>query len=171
MRRGPTCERAKRLLYSTNVYGLAGIIAYDRKDLDVARTNLEKALEISSAQLRRRLVSRPHPRRRGALACVRRSLREGRTSAIAPTRTSRETTSPAPRRSSQPNETRAEQIATARATIDESLRQEALSAYNAAFGFVRAQEVDRARPLLELARQHQDLKARADELLAYVNRQ
>ena len=57
-----------------------------------------------------------------------------------------------------------------RRSIDESLRQEALSAYNAAFGFVRAQDIDRARPLLELARQHQDLKARADELLAYVNR-
>jgi hypothetical protein len=67
-------------------------------------------------------------------------------------------------------EVKAEQMASAQATIDQSVRQEATSAYNAAFGFVRSNEAGRARPWLELARAHADMKARAEELLAFVDR-
>lgn len=48
------------------------------------------------------------------------------------------------------------------------LRQNALSAYNAAYGFIRAAQSDRARPLG--ARRHADVQERADELLASVDR-
>ena len=42
-------EQARTTLYNTNVYGLAGRIAFDRKALDTARPLLEKAVELSDA--------------------------------------------------------------------------------------------------------------------------
>jgi len=40
-------EQARTTLYNTNVYGLAGRIAFDRQALDTARPLLEKAVELS----------------------------------------------------------------------------------------------------------------------------
>ena len=162
-------ETAKQTLYNSDLYTLAGIIAHDRKELDIARPHLEKGLELQARNCTAAwylgLVHAAQERWSGAAdafttaaTCYRLDADDGRRQlALAEALDDTE-------------ETKASQIASARGTIEESMRQEALSAYNAAYGFVRAQAADRARPLLELARQHVDVKVRADELLAYVDR-
>lgn len=161
-------ERAKTLLFNTDVLALAGIIAHDREQYDRARPDLERALEVSSrncpaawylgltnaAQTRWPESSAAFDR---AAACYRLDANDGRNSLAAAEKLDE-------------SDGRAEQIASAQAALDESLRQEALSAYNAAYALVRANDLARARPLLELARQHADVKTRADELLSYIDR-
>jgi hypothetical protein len=162
-------ETAKQTLYNSPLYTLAGIIAYDRQQLDVARPNLEKGRELEARNcIAAWYLGLVHAGKEGwpasadtfsaAATCYRLDADDARRDlANAEALDDRE-------------ETKASQIASARGVIEESMRQEALSAYNAAYGFVRAQTADRARPLLEVARQHADVKGRADELLAYVDR-
>ena len=118
--------------------------------LDIARPLLEKAIELSEANCARRLVPGADAQHAGALAgqaattfeaaetCYRadieraraeqqRGRRRGRRGACAP--------------SARPG----------RASIRNAERQAALSAYNAAFNFVRGGEPDRSRPLLDRA--------------------
>jgi tetratricopeptide (TPR) repeat protein len=162
-------ERAKTLIYNTDVFALAGVIAYDRQQVDAARNDLHRALEISSRNctaawylgLANAAQERWIPSGSAfeqASACYLLDADDGRRSL-------------AQAESLEDSDGRAEQIASARATIEESLRQEALSAYNAGYGLVRAQDSVRARPLLERARQHADVRARADELLTWLDRQ
>jgi hypothetical protein len=161
-------ERAKTLLYNTELFALAGIIAHDRQQFDAARTDLQRSLEISSrncaaawylgltnAAQERWALSGSAFEQAGACYLLdaddaRRSLTQAE--------------------ALEQSDGRAEQVASARAALEESLRQEALSAYNAGYGLVRAQETARARPLLERARQHADVRARADELLTWLDR-
>jgi tetratricopeptide (TPR) repeat protein len=161
-------ERAKTLLYNTELFALAGIIAHDRQQFDAARTDLLRALEISSrncaaawylgltnAAQERWAPSGSAFEQAGACYLLdaddaRRSLTQAE--------------------ALEESDGRVEQIASARAALEESLRQEALSAYNAGYGLVRAQDTARARPLLERARQHADVRARADELLTWLDR-
>ena len=65
---------------------------------------------------------------------------------------------------------RAEQQAKTDAAIGTAERQAALSAYNAAFNFVRGGEPARSRPLLDRAVQHPEVSDRARELRAFVDR-
>lgn len=161
-------ERAKTLLYNTDVFGLAGIIAHDREQYDRARPDLERAIEIearncvaawylgltNAAQTRWPASSAAFER---AAGCYRLDADDSRRSL-------------AQAEALEESDGRAEQIASARAALEESLRQEALSAYNAAYGFVRAEDAARARPFLERARQHAEVRARADELLTWLDR-
>jgi tetratricopeptide (TPR) repeat protein len=163
-------EEAKQTLYSTEVYTLAGIIAYDRQQLDVARPNLEKGVELSArncgaawylglvhaAQERWPLAGATFV---AASGCYRRDADD-----------SRRTLAGAQAATTLSEQAKAEQIAAAQAAIDESVRQEGLAAYNAAFGFVRANQAADARPWLDLALKHDEVKARAEELLEFVNR-
>jgi tetratricopeptide (TPR) repeat protein len=165
-------ETAKQTLYNADLYTLAGVIAYDRQQLEVARPHLEKGLELQprncTAAWYLGLVHAAQERwpEAGdtfttASSCYRLDADDGRRQL---------TEAEALEATEEGAEARASQIAAARAAIDESTRQEALSAYNAAYGFVRAQQIERARPLLAAARQHADVKVRADELIAYVDR-
>jgi tetratricopeptide (TPR) repeat protein len=160
--------RAKTMLYSTEVFALSGIIAHDRQQFDVARPDLQRALEINprnctagwylgltdAAQERWPASGAAFER---AAACYRLDAEDARQS-LARAETLEE------------SDGRTEQIASARAAIEESQRQEALSAYNAGYGLVRAQDAIRARAFLERARQHADVRARADELLTWIDR-
>jgi tetratricopeptide (TPR) repeat protein len=162
-------EDAKKTLYNTNVYALAGFIAYDRHELDVARPNLEKALEIEALNcaaawylgLVHTNQSRwPDAARafENASGCYRKDT-EVATAQKAAAETS-----------DWPAQTKAAHIALAEETIREAARQEATAAYNAAYAHINNGDRSRARALLERARQHDDMKARAAELLAFLDK-
>ncbi len=65
---------------------------------------------------------------------------------------------------------RADRATKAEASIRIAERQAALSAYNAAFAFVRGGDTDRSRPLLDRAVEHPEVSDRARELRAFVDR-
>ena len=162
-------EESKKTLYNTNVFALAGFIAYDRTQLDVARTNLEKALEIDALNCaaawylglvhtnQTRWPDAAHAFE-GAAACYSQDIVIARAQ-IAQAEAS--DWSP---------ETKAAQIAEAEETIREAERQIATASYNAAFAHVNGGERSKARPLLERAQQHAEMKARASELLAFLDK-
>ena len=162
-------EQARTTLYNTNVYGLAGRIAFDRKALDTARPLLEKAVELSDANCAAAwflgLLHSTEERWlaggtafEAAEACYRaditRAQSEGRIAAG----------------DAVDEAARAEQQAQTEAAIRTAERQAALSAYNAAFNLVRGGEPARSRPLLDRAVQHPEVSDRARELRAFVDR-
>ena len=162
-------EQARTTLYNTNVYGLAGRIAFDRKALDTARPLLEKAVELSDANCAAAwflgLLHSTEERWlaggtafEAAEACYRaditRAQAEGRLAAG----------------DAVDEAARAEQQAQTEAAIRTAERQAALSAYNAAFNLVRGGEPARSRPLLDRAVQHPEVSDRARELRAFVDR-
>ena len=137
-------EEARKTLYSTNVFGLAGRIAHDRKAYDTAQPLLEKAIELSaencSAAWFLGLVHTVQERWlagaatfEGAERCYRGEIELTR----------------AEQRAAAALETdadvRATRAAEAEATIRTAERQAALAAYNAAFASVRGGEPGRAK--------------------------
>ena len=162
-------EQARTTLYNTNVLGLAGRIAFDRKALDIARPLLEKAIELSAANCAAAwflgLLHSTEERWlaggaafEGAETCYRadvaRVQEEGRRAAA----------------DALDDTARAERQAQTEAAIKTAERQAALSAYNAAFNLVRGGEPARSRPLLDRAVQHPEVSDRARELRAFVDR-
>ena len=162
-------EQARTTLYNTNVYGLAGRIAFDRKALDTARPLLQKAVELSDANCAAAwflgLLHSIEERWlaggaafEAAEACYRaditRAQAEGRIAAG----------------DAADEAARAERQAQTEAAIRTAERQAALSAYNAAFNLVRGGEPARSRPLLDRAGQHPEVSDRARELRAFVDR-
>lgn len=161
-------ERARQSLYNTDVYGLAGRIAYERTQLDTARPLLEKARELShencGAVWFLGLVHTSQDRWvtgaevfEGAETCYRAEIGRIRIQQAVDAR--------------EPEEAvRASRQVRSDASIRAAERQAALSAYNAAFAFVRGERRDRSRPLLERAVQHAEVNDRARELLAFLDR-
>jgi tetratricopeptide (TPR) repeat protein len=162
-------EQARTTLYNTNVLGLAGRIAFDRKALDVARPLLEKAVELSEVNCAAAwflgLVHSAQERWlaggtafTAAEACYRaditRAQVEGRLAAG----------------DAVDEAAQAELQAKTDASIRTAERQAALSAYNAAFNLVRGGELAQSRPLLDRAVQHPEVSDRARELRAFVDR-
>ena len=162
-------EQARTTIYNTNVYGLAGRIAFDRKALDTARPLLEKAVELSDANCAAGwFLGLLHSTEERWLAggtafeaaetCYRadvtRAQVEGQLAAG----------------DAIDEAARAERQAQTEASIRAAERQAALSAYNAAFNLVRGGEPGRSRPLLDRAVQHPDVSDRARELRAFVDR-
>ena len=162
-------EQARTTVYNTNVYGLAGRIAFDRKALDVARPLLEKAVELSDANCSAAWVlGLLHSTEErwlaggaafeAAEACYRadvtRAQVDGQLAAG----------------DAIDEAARAERQAQTEVSIRTAERQAALSAYNAAFNLVRGGEPARSRPLLDRAVQHPEVSDRARELRAFVDR-
>jgi tetratricopeptide (TPR) repeat protein len=162
-------SEAKKTVYTTDVFGLSGIIAYDRGQLEVARGELEKAIELSDANCAAAwYLGLTHSGRErwpdsgGAFEhaerCYLRDVSLARAQKAAA------------EASETDAETRAAQIADAEATIREGEAQAALAAYNAAFSLVRAGEPSRARPFLDRALAHPAVEPRARELVEYLAR-
>lgn len=162
-------ERARTTLYNTNVYGLAGRIAFDRKALDTARPLLEKAVELSDANCAAAWYL-------GLLHSTEERWLAGGAAFVAAEACYRAdiTRAQAERQiaagDAADEAARAEQQAQTDASIRTAERQAALSAYNAAFNLVRGGEPDRSRPLLDRAVQHPEVSDRARELRAFVDR-
>jgi tetratricopeptide (TPR) repeat protein len=161
-------EQARGTLYNTNVYGLAGRIAFDRKALDTARPLLEKAVELSEANCGAAwFLALVHTTEERWLAggaafeaaetCYRADVVRAQAERQ---RADAEAADDAAR----------ERQAQAEASIRTAERQAALSAYNAAFAFVRGNQKERSRPLLDRAAQHPEVSDRALELRAFVDR-
>jgi tetratricopeptide (TPR) repeat protein len=162
-------ELARTTLYNTEVYGLAGRIAFERKALDTARPLLEKARDLSDANCTAAwflgLLHSTEERWldggaafEAAEACYRADI----------TRAEAEQRLAAGDAGDEA--ARAEQQAQADASIRTAERQAALSAYNAAFNLVRGGEPARSRPLLDRAVLHPEVSDRARELRAFVDR-
>ena len=162
-------ERARQTIYGTDVFALSGRIAFDRKELDVARPLLEKAIELAanncgatwylglthSTQERwldgGQVFERAETCYRDDVQRIRNELQLN---------TAGETD----------EAVRADRQVKADAAILAAERQAALAAYNAAFNFVRGGEPAKSRPLLDRAIQHADVTDRARELRAFVDR-
>jgi tetratricopeptide (TPR) repeat protein len=162
-------ERARTTLYNTDVYGLAGRIAFERKALDTARPLLEKARELSDANCAAAwflglLHSTEERWLAGgtAFAAAESCYRADITRALAERQLAAG--------DAVDEAVRAEQQARADASIRTAERQAALSAYNAAFNLVRGGEPAQSRPLLDRAVQHPEVSDRARELRAFVDR-
>lgn len=162
-------EQARTTLYNTNVYGLAGRIAFERQAFDVARPLLEKAVELSDANCTAAwflgLLHTTEERWNAggttfedAETCYRAEAVRARAEQQQAAGDGTDAT------------TLADLQARTEATVHDAERQAALSAYNAAFAFVRGNEKDRSRPLLDRAVQHPDVSDRAKELRAFVDR-
>ena len=162
-------EQARTTLYNTNVYGLAGRIAFDRKALDTARPLLEKAVELSDANCAAAwFLGLLHSTEERWLAggaafeaaetCYRADIVRARAEQQ---RAAGEADDDA---------ARAERQAQTEVSIRTAERQAALSAYNAAYNLVRGGEPARSRPLLDRAVQHPEVSDRARELRAFVDR-
>lgn len=160
-------DAARRILYNSDVYGLAGRIAYERTQLDTARPLLEKARELDSANCGAAwflgLVHTGQERwLEGAAVferaevCYRNEIARIRAELADPRETD--------------EAVRADRASKADASIRSADLQAALAAYNAAFAFVRGGDKDRSRPLLDRAVEHPDVRDRARELRAFVDR-
>jgi tetratricopeptide (TPR) repeat protein len=161
-------ERARERLYNTDVYGLAGRIAFDRGQLDTARPLLEKARELSRENCGAAwFLGLVHTRQdrwvagaevfESAETCYREEIDRIRAQQAVDSR--------------EPEEAvRAARQVQSDASIRTADRQAALSAYNAAFAYVRGERRDRSRSLLERAVHHAEVNDRARELLAFLDR-
>ena len=160
-------EEARKILYNSDVYGLAGRIAYERTQLDTARPLLEKARAIDPGNCGAAwflgLVHTGQERWldgagvfEQAEGCYRSEIARLRAELADPSETD--------------DAVRAERASRADASIRSADRQAALAAYNAAFAFVRGGEKDRSRPLLDRAVIHPEVSDRARELRAFVDR-
>lgn len=159
-------EEARKIVYSTDVYGLAGRIAHDRGEFDTARPLLEKAVELSDANCTAAwYLGLVHSARErwldgggafeGAERCYRADvehLQEER------------------RRAEAGDADAIARAADIEAGIRSGEQQAALAAYNAAFNLVKGGNRDRARPLLDRAVTHPAVADRARELRAFVDR-
>lgn len=160
-------EEARKILYNSDVYGLAGRIAYERTQLDTARPLLQKAREIDPANCGAAwflgLVHTGQERWldgarvfEAAEACYRSEIARLRAELADPRETD--------------EAVRAERASRADASIRSADRQAALAAYNAAFACVRGGDRARSRPLLDRAVVHPEVADRARELRAFVDR-
>ena len=161
-------EAASTSLFSADVLTLAGRIAHDRGEYDVARPRLQRALELSSAHCTAAwtlgLVETAQQKwlpggaafERGE-ACYRSEVQAARDEQQAA--------------AADTDEDAASRAAEADTRIRAAERQAALAAYNAAFAWASGGEARRARPLLERAAAHSEVTERARELLAYLDRQ
>jgi tetratricopeptide (TPR) repeat protein len=161
-------EAARTTIYSTDVFALSGRIAFDQQAFDTARPLLEKAVELSDANCGAtwylglvhstqerwlaggEVFARAEACYLGDIARARAELELSATEVE--------------------DAVRAERQARADAAIRVAERQAALSAYNAAFNFVRGGEPARSRTLLDRAITHPDVSDRARELRAFVDR-
>jgi tetratricopeptide (TPR) repeat protein len=160
--------RARTTLFNTDVFGLAGRIAHDRREFDVARPLLAQALTLSDANCQAAwylgLVESAQEKWldggvafEGAERCYRTEIDRLREDVTAAAREVEETV-------------RAARVAESNAAIQTNERQAALAAYNAAYNFVKGGDKDRSRPLLDRAVLHPDVTDRAKELRAFVDR-
>jgi tetratricopeptide (TPR) repeat protein len=163
-------EQARTTLYNTNVYGLAGRIAFDRKALDVARPLLEKAVELSNANCPAAwflgLLHSTEERWLAGGAAFEAAEACYRADIIRAQAEQRQADADA----ADDAAARAERQARTEQSIRTAERQAALSAYNAAFNLVRGGEPARSRPLLDRAVLHPEVSDRARELRAFVDR-
>jgi tetratricopeptide (TPR) repeat protein len=163
-------EDAKKRWYHTDVFTLAGIIAYDQKELEEARRDLEVAVELDVGNCQAMWYSglahaglERWPEGGNlfaeARACAERAERELRnTLALI------ENAEMAP-------DLKARQIAAQQESIEESRQMQGTAAYNAAWCYVNVMDAARARPQLDRALQDPTMKAKAEELLAFLNEQ
>jgi tetratricopeptide (TPR) repeat protein len=160
--------RARSTLFNTDVFGLAGRVAHDRGQFDAARPLLKQAIDLSNANCQATwflgLVESAQERWldggrafESAEKCYRTEIlrmREEQQMASAEVEA----------------EVRAARIAESDAAIKTAEQQAALSAYNAAFNYVKGGDTDTSRPLLDRAVLHPAVTDRARELRAFVNR-
>jgi tetratricopeptide (TPR) repeat protein len=161
-------DAARKVWYNTDTYGLAGRIAYERKEPDTAQPLLEKARELSpfncSAAWFLGLVHTGQERWlvggetfETAETCYRGEIERTRAELAAQEQETDEAA-------------RTARVAQADASIRNAERQAALSAYNAAFAFVRGSQKERSKALLDRAVLHPEVSERARELRAFVDR-
>ena len=160
--------RARSTLYTTDVFGLAGRVAYDRGQFDTARPLLKQAIDLSNANCQAAwhlgLVESAQEKWleggrvfEGAEGCYRteiQRMREEQQTAAAEI---------------EP-EVRASRLAESDAAITIAEQQAALAAYNAAYNYVKGGDRDRSRPLLDRAVLHPAVTDRARELRTFVDR-
>ena len=159
-------EEARKIVYSTDVYGLAGRIAHDRGEFDTARPLLEKAIELSDANCAAAWYL-------GLVHSARERWREGGDAFEGAERCYRadaEHLRQEQRRAEAGDPDAVARAAEIEAGIRAAEQQAALAAYNAAFNFVKGGDRDRARPLLDRAVTHPAAADRARELRAFVDR-
>lgn len=161
-------EEAKKRWYHTDVFTLAGIIAYDQKNLEDARQDLEVAVELDEGNCQATwylglthagLERWPHG---GNLFAQARSCAEGAEQELRDTLVLIE-------QAEMPPDRQARQIAAQQQSIEESQQMQGTAAYNAAWCYVKALDAARARPQLARALQDPAMKAKAEELLAFLN--
>jgi tetratricopeptide (TPR) repeat protein len=159
-------EEARKIVYSTEVYGLAGRIAHDRGEFDTARPLLEKAVELSDANCAAAWYL-------GLVHSARERWREGGMAFEGAERcyhADLEHLQQEQRRAEAGDEDAVARAAEIEAGIRAAEQQAALAAYNAAFNFVKGGDRDRARPLLDRAVTHPAAADRARELQAFLDR-
>jgi tetratricopeptide (TPR) repeat protein len=160
--------RARTTWFNTDVFGLAGRIAHDRHEYDVARPLLAQAIALSDANCQAAwylgLVESAQARWLDGGAAFEAAERCYRTEIDR----LREDEQNASREVEEA--VRATRLAEASASIQANQRQAALAAYNAAYDFVKGGDEDRSRPLLDRAVLHPDVTDRARELRAFVDR-
>ena len=163
-------EQARTTLYNTNVYGLAGRIAFDRQALDTARPLLEKAVELSDGNCNAAwFLGLLHSTQERWLAGGA-AFEAAETCYRADVVRAQNERQRAAAEAAGDEAARAELQARADASMRVAERQAALSAYNAAFNLVRGGEPARSRILLDRAAQHPEVSDRARELRAFVDR-
>lgn len=159
-------EEARKIVYSTDVYGLAGRIAHDRGEFDTARPLLEKAVELSDANCAAAWYL-------GLVHSVRERWLEGGAAFSGAERCYRADIEHLQQEQKRAEAGDADAVARAvetEAGIRAAEQQAALAAYNAAFNLVKGGDRDRARPLLDRAVTHPAVADRARELRAFVDR-
>jgi tetratricopeptide (TPR) repeat protein len=161
---------ARRTLFTTDVFGLAGRIAHDQGQFDSARPLLVQALALSDANCPAWWVL-------GLVESAQEKWPEGGHAFEGAERCSRaeiDRLRAEQRAADAGDATDAEALAARAAESDAAIRtaeqQAALAAYNAAFDFVKGGDRERARPLLDRAITHPAVADRARELRAFVDR-
>jgi tetratricopeptide (TPR) repeat protein len=157
---------AKQRSVSGQIYTLAGMIAYDQEDLTPAEIDLKVALSLAEGRynceamwylglvfMKRQEWPRAASEYEKVMGCyeARQDENEGFKRGIE----ARENLDP---------EFKARQLANFDAVIQESVSQRHAAAYNAAHFYARAGNLDKAKPLLEIAAKDPSLADRVAEL-------
>lgn len=161
-------ERATQLRSSTDVFTLAGLVAYARKDLDTARerfsrawtldrTNCSAEQYLGIVKAEQRAWAEAAPVFSTAMGCFTAAAAKARTELAQV-----EAADTAP-------DFKARQAAEHQKIIEDSDLQAARCAYNAAQGFARVGRRDEARQHLGTALEHPELKPQAETLRRLID--
>jgi tetratricopeptide (TPR) repeat protein len=162
-------ENAVKLSPTTNVYTLAGVIAYDRKELDTAKDRFERARNadpsnctahsyfalVNAAQNDWPLAT---PVFSQAMTCFTRAAAEAQKELVQV------------EQSDYDEVYKGRLAAQQRKTIDESTLKAAQAAYNAAQGLLREGKRAEALTHLRLALEHAEVKGQAEALQKLIGR-
>lgn len=158
-------EAAKQWLVSADVYTLAGLVAFYRRDFDASVTNLTSAIELNptgcealfylgGARAETRRWADSGPRYGEALACFERA------------RAAAEAQIARLERDEAPGERGRRLLERRRHDLVSLRRFEANAAFNAAVSYFNSGRVDEALPFARRASRHDDFRERADRLIA-----